>query len=101
MPEQSETQAVEIYTNELRIIGAMYEICVELQRMTPQFSEIPGRQPDLRRDVLARVRLAPGHAKAFAVLLLQHVVEHERQYGTLPLTPEVQKAWDVLIEHKR
>ncbi len=71
---------------------------IELQRLTAKFSDIPGRQPEVSKEILGRLRLSPHHAKSFASLLVQQVLELERQFGELGLPPDQLETWERVVK---
>ena len=83
------------YTNSVHVITSLYEVVLNFWTETPVGKWVEDEKPT--REVVDefRVRMSPQHAKALAALLVKHVREYERQFGTqLVLPPELQMLWD-------
>ena len=45
------------------------------------------------------IAMSPQHAKALAILLINNIIEYERQFKIkLPVPPDLQASWDKLID---
>jgi hypothetical protein len=91
-------QPQEIYANGVQVITSPFEFVLELGLTTVKLSQIPNRPHDTEAQVVARVRLSPHHAKAVAALLVQNVVEFERNWGELGLPPELGSIWENVVK---
>lgn len=79
----------DFYVNTARMATSVYEVLLELARVTP--AEMTPGEIEIES---IRVRMSPQHAKALAAMLVKHVREYERQYGVqLKVPDEMQALW--------
>lgn len=80
----------DFYANTARMATSVYEVLIELARVTP--AEMTAGVVEVET---MRVRMSPQHAKALAAMLVKHVREYERQYGVqLKVPDEMQALWN-------
>jgi len=90
-------ESVDVYANSVSVLTTVYDVMLVFGTRTAVPLQ-PGEKPLVEADERCRIRMSPQHAKSLAALLVRHVVDYERQHKlTLPIPPEMQPLWDVVV----
>jgi hypothetical protein len=96
--DNNDTDFVDIYANNCSAVSGLFEIALEFSTTSPVNVGPDGRPGAMEKKRVVLVRTSPQHAKAVAVLLLEHVLSYEKQYGSLPATPDMRAKWVALVK---
>lgn len=98
-----DNQYQHFYANAVSLATNIYDVTFVLKSQSPQIDQngdiqvIDGEPVIIVNEELT-VRMSPQHAKAFAVLLVNNLIDYEKKFKVeLPLPPELQKLWEKII----
>ena len=92
------------YANAVNLLGSIFDVSMVFRSQSHQIDDtgkpmLINNQTSLSVDDEITIRMSPQHAKAFAALLMDQVVEYEKQFHvTLPLPPDLEGKWKKYIK---
>jgi hypothetical protein len=96
-------QSNDFYANAVSLASSIYDVTFVLKSQSPQLDQkgnlqlLNGEPVIIVSDEVV-VRMSPQHSKSFAILLVKQILEYENNFQVkLPLTPDLQKLWEEII----
>jgi len=83
MPER-EQEIRDVYTNSVNVAASLYEFVFHFGLTTPEWEAHPED-----KDLVARVRMSPQHAKALHTILGAHLDAYEEKFQEISLPEEL------------
>ena len=88
----------EFYANAVNIIANLYDVTLNFRAQSPVALE-GGKPMVLQTTNECTVRMSPQHAKALAVLLVDHIKQYEKQFKIeLPVEENLLPKWNEFIK---
>jgi hypothetical protein len=88
----------EFYANAVNIIANLYDVTLNFRAQSPASID-DGKTILVQSTSECTVRMSPQHAKALAVLLVQHITQYEKQFNiALPIEDNLLNLWKTLIK---
>ena len=91
-------EPVDVYANAVKVVGAAYDFTLEFSanlQIGPQTD--PQHPSPIERRNICRVRMSPQHAKALIPILMDQVMQYEKQLGPVPLPPDMNQLWEKIF----
>lgn len=89
------------YANGLEMSVSAYDLSFKFLRNAPSGKEKSSfgafSEEDVKTEAAAVVSMSPSHAKAMLPGVFRLIQEYEKNFGVIPLPPEVAENWDALF----
>lgn len=83
---EEERKHQEIYTNSVNLVASLYEFVFHFGLTTPEWEE--NRE---EKNLVARVRMSPQHAKALYLMLGAHLDAYEEKFHDVSLPEDLRR----------
>lgn len=96
-PNMDQSDVQDIFTNNIYVQPTAVDFCITLSQLSQLPSDNPNRPAEIENQIIARIHLTPHHAKIVTAVLVQSILNFERQFGELGIQQPQADLWNTLV----